>query len=311
MKNKVIFLGGPTASGKSALALRLAEALCGAVVNADSMQVYRDLRVVTARPSPDEEARVPHHLYGYRDGVAPCSAAAWGEDARAVLDSIWAAGGVPVVVGGTGLYFRSLWEGLAPVPDIPDEIREEIRARMGDLGSPALHAELEREDPAMAARLEPGDRQRIARALEVWRATGRSLLDWQALPPEGGLRERGNVEACPLVLAPPRDVLYDRCNERLMRMMIEETGLDELRALMDRKLDPALPVMKALAVPEFIAHLRGELDFGQALEQAQAATRQYAKRQLTWFRNQFPDWPLGDEKFLERFISEKYPFIKL
>jgi len=310
MKRKVIFIGGPTAGGKSALALELAERLGGVIVNADSMQVYVELRVLTARPSAAEEARVPHHLYGHRRGDDPSSAAAWADEALKVLDDAWDAGRIPVVVGGTGLYFRTLIEGIAPVPDIPDAVRQSVRARLADEGPEALHAMLRQHDPELAARLAPGDSQRIARAVEVWEATGRPLSEWQRVPPAGGLRERDDVEIHAFALIPPRHALHERCDRRFLRMVHEGGALDEVAALLALRYDPALPVMKALGVPELAAHIRGEIALETAITRAQAATRQYAKRQCTWFRNQFPDWPQGDAKFLESQIATIFPFIK-
>lgn len=310
MKKKVIFLGGPTASGKSALALALAEQARGVVINADSMQVYDALRVITARPSMADEARAPHVLYGYRPASPPCSAADWATDAARAIDDALAAGLLPIVTGGTGLYFRTLIAGISPIPDIPEEIRAQIRARMEEEGPAALHGLLAVRDPAIAARLEPGDSQRIARALEVVEATGRPLSDWQREPNHGGIGQRPDIEPVRLVLTPARPALYERCDLRLRLMMTDEDGLGEIRALMARGLDPALPVMKALGVPEFMAFLRGEQTFEESLRLAQTATRQYAKRQLTWFRNQFADWTSGDEKFLKSFLAEIYSFIR-
>lgn len=310
MKRKVIFVGGPTAGGKSALALGLAQRLGGVVVNADSMQVYAELRVLTARPTPAEEAVLPHFLYGHRRGDQPSSAAAWAEEARAVIEENWAMDRTPVVVGGTGLYFRTLIEGLAPVPEIPDAVRQSVRDRLTEEGPEALHQELRVLDPELAARLAPGDSQRIARALEVAEATKRPLSEWQRLPPTGGLGGRADVEITALALIPPRDLLHERCDRRLEIMVREEGALDEVKALLTHGYDPALPVMKALGVPEFAAHLRGELDLDEAIFRAQAATRQYAKRQCTWFRNQFSTWPSGDEKYLESIIDAIFPFIK-
>lgn len=304
MKNKVILLAGPTAGGKSALALALAERLDGAIVNADSMQVYEGLRVMTARPAPEDEARAPHYLYGYRPADAPSSAADWAGAATDVLDRLWAEGRLPIVVGGTGLYFRTLVDGISPIPDIPPAVRAAIRARMDQDGPEALHDALAAVDPATAARLAPRDSQRIARALEVMEATGRALAEWQTVPPTGGLRDRADVTITSLVLAPPRDLLYARCNARLEEMVTSGGGLDEVWALGARALDPSLPVMKSLGVPEFLRHLRGELSYDAALTLAQTATRHYAKRQLTWFRNQFTTWPSGDVKFLKSFLSE-------
>ncbi|MDA5193486.1 tRNA (adenosine(37)-N6)-dimethylallyltransferase MiaA [Govanella unica] len=306
MKKKVIFLGGPTASGKSALALALAEQARGVIINADSMQVYDALRIITARPSVEDEARVPHVLYGYRPASPACSAADWAADATRAIDEA----DLPIVTGGTGLYFRTLIDGISPIPDIPDAIRADIRSRMELEGAFALHRELDARDPIIAARLEPGDSQRIARALEVLTATGRPLSDWQREPNQGGLRNRTDLDLVCLALTPPRAELYERCDRRLALMMSEGGGLAEIKALMAQNLDPALPVMKALGVPEFIRHLSGNLSYEDALTFGQTATRQYAKRQLTWFRNQFSDWVSGDAQHLESFMAEIYSFIR-
>ncbi|RIK92512.1 MAG: tRNA (adenosine(37)-N6)-dimethylallyltransferase MiaA [Proteobacteria bacterium] len=307
MKNKAVFLAGPTAGGKSALALALAERAGGVIINADSMQVYRELRVVTARPSPEEEARVPHRLYGYRAASDVSSAAAWSADATAALTEAWAAGRLPIVIGGSGLYLRTLLYGIAPIPDVPADLRQSVRSRMATEGPEALHRELTKLDPETAVKLTPGDRQRIARALEVALATGEPLSAWQRRPPEGGLLP--GIDALLLVLAPPRDVLYERCDRRLAQMMAEG-GLAEIRAFLAANPPPDVPLRRALAVPEFSRHLAGELGFDEALRLAQTATRQYAKRQMTWFRHQFSDWPSGDEQFLKRLLSEKFPFIR-
>ncbi|HEX8365989.1 MAG TPA: tRNA (adenosine(37)-N6)-dimethylallyltransferase MiaA [Allosphingosinicella sp.] len=275
-------IAGPTASGKSALALALAERARGTVINADSAQVYRDLRILTARPGPDEEARAPHRLYGTRDGARPCSAADWAADARAEIEAAQARGGLPILAGGTGLYIRTLLDGIAPVPPIDPEIRAEVRA----LRVAEAVAALTREDPS--ARLRPTDAARVARALEVVRSTGRPLSEWQR-ERSGGIG--GRVRLVPLILLPPRDWLVARCDERFEKMMSEE-GVDEVRSLLARNLDPALPVMRAIGVGEIAAWLRGEISREEALARGRIATRQYAKRQYTWFRRQPPpEWP--------------------
>jgi tRNA dimethylallyltransferase len=282
-KSPLALIAGPTASGKSALALALAERTGGTIINADSAQVYRDLRILSARPSPAEEARAPHRLYGYRDGALPCSAADWGGDAKAAIAEAWAARRLPILVGGTGLYIRTLLDGIAPVPPIDPAIRAEIRA----LPVAEAHAALTRDDPAAAARLNPTDTTRIARALEVVRATGHPLAYWQR-ERRGGIA--AEVELRPVILLPPRDWLYARCDARFEAMLGDE-GLEEVQRLLARQLDPALPVMRAIGVPEIAAWLRGELTPEQALAAGQTATRQYAKRQYTWFSRQPPpDW---------------------
>ncbi|HEX8401099.1 MAG TPA: tRNA (adenosine(37)-N6)-dimethylallyltransferase MiaA [Allosphingosinicella sp.] len=281
-------IAGPTASGKSALALLLAERAGGVVINADSAQVYRDLRVVTARPGPDEERRAPHLLYGHRDGAEPCSAADWAAEARQAIAGAQAAGRLPILVGGTGLYIRTLLDGIAPVPAIDPAIRAEVRA----LPVADTHAALAREDPQAAARLRPSDTTRVARALEVIRSTGRSLRDWQA-EKVGGIA--GQVKLRPLLLLPPRAWLQERCDRRFEAMLGEE-GLDEVRQLLARKLDPALPVLRAIGVAEIAGLLAGRLNRAEALAAGRTATRQYAKRQYTWFSRQPPaDWPRWTE----------------
>jgi tRNA dimethylallyltransferase len=281
---KAVLIAGPTASGKSALALALAERLSGVVINADSMQVYRDLRVITARPPVDEEARVPHRLYGHVDAAENYSVGRWLADVQPVLDEMRAAGRVPILVGGTGLYFKALTQGLSAVPPIPEEIRARIRARMEAEGSEALHAELLGRDPA--TQLKPADRTRIARALEVLEATGRPLADWHrdGLPP---LLDASR--AVKVFLAPERDELRRLIDARF-DMMLSAGARDEVQALAARKLDPLLPAMKAHGVPWLIRHLGGEITLAEAAEGAKNDTRRYTKRQFTWVRHQLPDW---------------------
>ena len=290
-------IAGPTASGKSALALALAEAAAGNVINADSAQVYRDLRILSARPGPEEENRVPHRLYGCRDGADACSAADWAEDAKAAIAEAHRAGRLPVLAGGTGLYLRTLIEGIAPVPDIDRAIRAQVRA----MPVAEAQAALAREDPEAAARLRPGDGQRIARALEVIRSTGRSLRDWQQAK-VGGIG--GSVTLRPLILLPPRDWLYRRCDERF-EIMFSDQGIEEVNSLLERRLPPLAPVMRAIGVREIAAYLRGELTRPEALAAGRTATRQYAKRQYTWFIRQPPaDWPRFHEPLEGKALQE-------
>ncbi len=267
----VVLIAGPTASGKSALAMALADLTPSVIVNADSMQVYCDLRIVTARPSEANEARHPHRLFGYIDGAEACSAARWAADARQAIAEAHDLGRLPILVGGTGLYIRTLLDGIAPVAEIDPAIRATVRA----LPVAEAYAALTREDAEAAARLAPADTTRVARALEVVRSTGRTLKDWQAHR-VGGIGEA--IRLVPLILLPPRDWLFARCNARFERMI--EDGKDEVAALIARHLDPALPVMRAIGVSEI-----------SDVEAGQLATRQYAKRQFTWFANQVPaDW---------------------
>ncbi|MGB9368590.1 MAG: tRNA (adenosine(37)-N6)-dimethylallyltransferase MiaA [Xanthobacteraceae bacterium] len=285
MKPEAILIAGPTASGKSALALALAEELGGTIVNADSMQVYRDLHVITARPTPAEETRVPHRLYGDVDAAENYSVGRWLADVAPVLDEVRAARRVPVLVGGTGLYFKALTKGLSNVPPVPAEIRATVRARLDAEGSAALHGELVRRDPASAA-LKPGDRTRIARALEVLEATGRPLSQWhdRGLPP---LLDASR--AVKVFLAPERPELRRRIDARF-DAMLAAGALDEVRALGRRKLDPLLPALKAHGVPWLIRHLNGEISLDEAAQGGKNDTRRYTKRQFTWVRHQLPDW---------------------
>jgi len=285
-KPETILIAGPTASGKSALALDLAQKLGGVIVNADSMQVYRDLRIITARPSAEEERRVPHRLYGHVDAAENFSVGRWCEEAAAALTEIRRTARPAILAGGTGLYFNALTRGLAAVPPIPAKIREEVRARLASDGIAALHGELKWRDPAAAARLMPGDRARITRALEVVLATGRSLLDWQQANKPAGLDP---ARAAKIFLAPERDELLRRIDARFQAMMAAG-ALEEVGALAARHLDPDLPAMKAHGVPWLIRHLNGEITLEQAAEEAIRDTRQYTKRQATWFRNQLSDF---------------------
>ncbi len=260
-----ILIAGPTASGKSALALKLAARLGGIVINADSMQVYRDLRIITARPTPAEETRVPHLLYGHVDAAENYSVGRWLVDASAALAEAQRSGRLPILVGGTGLYFKALTRGLAAVPPIPADLRLAVRARLKAEGLAPLHAELLRRDPASAQRLMPGDRARITRALEVILATGRSLADWHREGMQPSVDAAGAIK-------------------------MFAGALEEVRKLGARSLDPALPAMKAHGVPWLIRHLAGEITFAEAAEGAKRDTRRYTKRQATWFRHQLPEW---------------------
>jgi tRNA dimethylallyltransferase len=284
---KAVLIAGPTASGKSALALRLAERLNGTIVNADSMQVYRDLRIITARPSPEDERRVPHRLYGHVDAAVNYSTGQWLRDISAVLDELARDNRTAIVVGGTGLYFKALASGLAAVPPIPAEIRTDVRERLKREGAQALHVELLERDPQSAMRLMPNDRSRISRALEVVLATGRSLTDWhrEGLP---SLIDAGR--AAKIFITCEREALIARIGTRFATML-QFGALEEVRALAERQLDSSLPAMKAHGVPWLIRHLKGELTMEEAVAGALMDTRRYAKRQVTWFRNQMKDWP--------------------
>jgi tRNA dimethylallyltransferase len=277
---RALLIAGPTASGKSAAALALAERFGAMVVNADSMQVYADLRVLTARPTIEEERRVPHRLFGTIDGAVNFSAGRWARAAREALDAI---GERPVVfVGGTGLYLRALTEGLSDVPAVPDALRVRIRTEAEGRASGDLHAELAARDPATAARLNASDRQRILRALEVLAATDRPLASFLGARAAPAL---ATSEWAGLYLAPDRAELYQRIDARF-DAMLTEGALDEVAALMKRRLDPALPVMRAHGVPHLISHLEGRITLAQAAERSKLDTRHYAKRQFTWARRQ-------------------------
>ena len=282
-----ILIAGPTASGKSALALRLAEETGGVIVNADAIQVYAEIAILTARPDAAEVARAPHRLYGHVPASDAYSVQRWLADVGPVLTELAAAGRPPILVGGTGLYLTALTEGLSPVPAIDPAIRARWRTAAADLGAEALHRELAARDPVMAARLRPSDPQRIVRALEVIDATGRSLADWQR---EVGPPLVPLAAARALVVAPDRAALRQRI-ERRFGAMLAAGALEEARAVAALGLDPALPAMKALGLRPLLAHLAGEMTLDAAIAAAVADTRRYARRQETWFRNRFADWP--------------------
>jgi len=280
----VALIAGPTASGKSALALALAEQTGGVIVNSDSAQIYRDLPILSAAPSPHDLRRADHRLYGVRDGADPCSAADWAELAKSVIAEVHAEKRLPILVGGTGLYLRTLLDGIAPVPAIDPAIRAEVRAA----GVAENLAALMPLDPVAATSLNPGDTTRIARALEVVKSTGRTLAQWQE-ERAGGMKDSISLGA--LVLLPPRAWLNARCDRRF-EAMVRGGAVEEVRSLLDRGLDPQLPVMRAIGVPEIGALLRGELTEAQAIDAGKQATRRYAKRQYTWFAHQPPaSWP--------------------
>jgi tRNA dimethylallyltransferase len=274
-----LIVAGPTASGKSALALAIAERCNGTIINTDSMQVYRELRVLTARPTPDEEARVPHRLYGVRPSAEAGSVAWWRSEALAAMDEAHAAGRLPILTGGSGMYFAALTDGLADIPDPGPAARTEARRLLAEQGPQALHASLAHVDPATAARLKPEDGQRIARAWEVWRGTGMGLAAWQ------------NQRSAPapwrftaILLDPPREALRAAIATRF-DAMLRDGALDEVRALLALNLDPSLPAMRAHGVPELSAYLSGKLSLQEAGRRTELVTGQYTKRQATWFRH--------------------------
>ena len=300
-----ILIAGPTASGKSRLAIELAQAVGGVIINTDSMQVYKELQVLTARPDAGEEAAAPHRLYGITSVAAPFSVGQWLELALAEATAARQAGQVPIFVGGTGLYFQALTEGMAEIPDIADDVRREARAKLIELGPAGLHSALAGLDPVMAERLMPTDGQRLVRAYEVITGTGVSLATWQQRP--------STTPILPppwhgFVLNWPREDLYQRCNDRLVAMLAQG-ALDEVAALAAMKLDPALPAMKALGVPDLIRLTRGEVEGEVALNAAQQATRRYAKRQMTWFRNKMCSWNSLNAQDSERLSEIIIPFI--
>ncbi|MEP3112545.1 tRNA (adenosine(37)-N6)-dimethylallyltransferase MiaA [Nisaea sp.] len=278
---RAIVIGGPTASGKSALAVDLAEALGGTVINADSMQVYRELDIITARPDPADLERAPHRLYGFLGAAEVCSAALWREHALAEIREAALAGRVPILCGGTGLYLRALTHGLSEMPEVSPEVRAEARRLHAEIGGAALREKLAEGDPVLAARLHDGDSQRLIRAWEVLQETGQPLSAWQerpAEPPEG-------INFFTVTLLPERASLYRSCDVRFEKML-ERGASEEVEALMALNLDPALPAMKALGVPQLIELINGNMAREECVRIAQRDTRRYAKRQMTWFRNQ-------------------------
>jgi len=279
-----ILIAGPTASGKSALGLRIARAFGGTVINTDSMQVYADLRVLSARPTAEEEGLAPHRLYGSIDGAVNFSVGHFQRQAAALLSEM-DAGSLPVFVGGTGLYFRSLDEGISDLPEVPDAIRQRIRAEADGQPTETLHAALALHDPESAQRLRPSDRMRVMRALEIHAATGRSIGSFHEARVPGPLAGKPLLK---LFLATEREALRQRIDARFVTMM-EQGALDEVAALRDRRLDPLLPVMRAHGVPGLIAHLDGTISRQEAIQRGQGDTRRYAKRQFTWFRHQMGD----------------------
>ena len=297
-----ILVAGPTASGKSGLALAVAREFGGLVINADSMQVYRELSILTARPGETALAAAPHRLYGVLSAAERCSAGRW----RALAGDVAAetAGRLPVFVGGTGLYLRTLTRGLADIPPVPAPVAAEGAALLARGGPAALHAQLRRLDPVMAQRVAPGDSQRVLRAWAVRQGTGRSLADWQADSPV-----RDGWPSLTLALMPPRDALYAACDNRFRRM-VEAGAMEEAQALAALRLDPSLPAMRAVGVRELIAASEGRISLCAAIDAAQQATRRYAKRQMTWIRHQMPEAEILTEQFSERILPKIFNIIR-
>lgn len=285
-----ILIAGPTASGKSRLALDLAARHGGVVVNADSMQVYGELRILTARPAPADEAVVPHRLYGHVPARERYSVGRWLGDVARVLAETHREGRRAIIVGGTGLYFKALTEGLAAVPEIPAEVRAAVHRESQDVPTPALHARLTAVDPEDAAAIRVGDRARVLRALDVFTATGRSLAEWRRVAASPPLVDPASAQR--ILLDPDRAELRARIARRAERML-EEGALEEVRSLVALALDPELPAMKAIGVRALAAHMAGDMSRDEALAAIATDTRRYAKRQVTWFRNQMADWPLN------------------
>jgi len=299
-----IVVAGPTASGKSALALAIARELGGVVVNADSMQVYRELSVLTARPGPAALAAAPHRLYGVLPAAERCSAGRWRVMAEAAAAEARQTRRQPIFVGGTGLYLRALTEGFAPVPEVPAEVAAEGARRLAALGPAGLHAELVHLDPVTAGRLAAADSQRILRAWTVFRATGRPLSEWQAEAPAGG-----GWRSLTIALTPPRAALYAACDARFCRM-VEEGAVEEVKSLLALGLDPGLPAMRAVGVRELAGAIAGRTSLPAAIAAAQTATRRYAKRQMTWIRHQMASAYLVPEKFSERILPDIFAKIR-
>ena len=302
-----VLLAGPTASGKSALAIAIAREFDGVVINADSMQVYSGLRVITARPDEEEEAQAPHRLYGVLDPGDYCSAARWRDMALEEIERCHAQGKLPILVGGTGLYFEILTKGIAEVPPISEALRQELRDLQRREGNEMIHARLTEQDPEMAGKLNVGDTQRLLRALEVVEETGIPLGIWQKKAPEGPVLD------CPrlwLARTPDREWLYERCNRRLDQMIREGGAIEEVKAVLARDLDPTLPAMKALGVPEIADFLASRLSEEDMMETIKRQTRRYAKRQMTWVRNKMSEAKCSVAQDLESLKGDFFPFIR-
>ena len=300
----MLMICGPTAAGKSRLALALAERWGGVIINADSMQLYSDLRILTARPDEAEMARAPHRLYGVMDGAERASVAVWLAMAAEAVAAARQGGALPIIVGGTGLYFHAAIHGIAPIPDVPPEIHAECVQQLASQGGQAFRSELAGRDPVMASRLHDGDSQRLVRAMGVVRATGRPLSAWQADPHQGAL----DGEALRIAMMPLREKLYAAIDRRFEAMMMQ--GVEaEVAALAQRGLDPSLPVMKAIGVREIIAMRAGDMTRERAMEMASRDSRRYAKRQMTWIRNNFNSQMKFETQQTERNIQEIFAIL--
>jgi len=304
--HSVLIIAGPTASGKSALAMDVAERFTGTVINADSQQVYSELRLLTARPSGPDEKRVPHRLFGIVRGGAGCSAGRWVDLACVEIKAAQAENRLPILVGGTGMYLQSLTQGLSPIPNIPPSVRGEAMARHAELGAEAFHAEVVKLDPVAGQRLPVGDTQRLLRAWEVTTYTGQAFSVWRDAP---RIKPLADMHFSTIVLAPPRDRLYAAINARFSRM-VEAGAVDEVRALAALDLDPDLPLMKALGVPELLAFIHGKCTLEQAVKRAQQLSRNYAKRQLTWARHQIEGAYILDTQYSQSFQDEIFAFVQ-
>ncbi|WP_417793634.1 tRNA (adenosine(37)-N6)-dimethylallyltransferase MiaA [Terasakiella pusilla] len=305
-KKPVIVIGGPTASGKSATAMDVAREFDGVIINADSMQVYDGLRIVTARPTPEDEAEIPHRLYGVMAPTETCSAGLWEKMCIAEIEKVWADGKLPIVTGGTGLYIKTLVEGISQLPAIPDDIRNTIRERCDRDGVETLYKELQSRDEEMAARLKPRDAQRICRALEVLEATGKSLAVLQReIKPVPTLE----ADFFTQVIMPPRNILYQRCDQRF-DLMIAQGAVDEVARLDEMNLDAKLPVMKALGVPELLKFVRKQSSLEEVRAEAQMQTRRFAKRQCTWFRNQIKCCEIYSAQYSESLRDQIYKKVR-
>ncbi|TAN47842.1 MAG: tRNA (adenosine(37)-N6)-dimethylallyltransferase MiaA [Rhodospirillales bacterium] len=302
VKKPVLVIAGPTASGKSGLATMAAQAFEGVVINADALQMYAGLSILTARPLPKDEERAPHRLYGVLADDETCSAARWAKMAAGEIARARESGRLPILVGGTGLYLKALIEGLAPMPDVPEPYRNSARLLAAEIGAPALHVRLAERDPVMAARLRPSDTQRVTRAWEVLSATGRSLAEWQEM--------KGKPFPARFVsvfVMPGRDALYRICDARFEKML-KEGGWDEARRFLEAP--EGLPILRALGLKELISHLKGEMPLDRAISLAQAATRHYAKRQVTWFRHQMQPSHVVNAQYSESLWPEIFPIIR-